>query len=586
MKREAAKLIIGSLIGRLISEGTAFQLPGGRLSKDEVTALKCFVDDSPAKTISENFEDKGNQTQSISINRNAFDEKGPPEEEIRMCLDFGTAMSKAWAVRGNVDDTIPLVLGRVAGRGDTLVVPSSIFISQSGQIYFGDAAERQHRQENDTDRKCFDNIKHLLNDAEVGQELDDVSLSPEIDPTESGLSKGYLLVLYLSWLTDIALKSLENKVDDADISGRLRYVRRRFAIPCFENAQDETVGGIERAKWATSIMQRALLRAQIVADTLNNDWDELTTGIAYSVLVQCRKIETQKLLHLLADKAPVREPVSAGASRFNDVLGGGIENISNDNIRSLLLVVDAGAGTTDFALFYVTEDEYVGARYTLVAPSVKMCRIAGNAIDDILWSLVLEACGINPETGFPRSERHFEIVKKDLNSEIRNIKRDLFQNAKVEINLNPNVFGVLHLDKLKENDRYKTYGNKLREIRDDIIQSVFGQFVDVLRPRYQLTPCKIYVLLTGGSSSLPIISALADGFYMIDTVAFNFSRIPESLPNWVNRLPRETADLLANWYPQCAVAIGGAVPELPEENKDLSEIILPAPPRPTASTNY
>ena len=467
-----------------------------------------------------------------------------------------------------------------------MVVPSSIFISQFGRIYFGDAAERQHRQENDTERKCFDNIKQLLSDAEVGPELDDVSLSTEIDPTKSGLSKGDLLVLYLAWLTDLALKSLEDTVNKKVVPNNLRYVRRRFAIPCFENAQDEAVGGIERAKWATSIMQRALLSAQIVADTLTNDWDELNTENAHSVLVQCRKIETQRLSHLLADKAPVREPVSAGASRFNDVIERNVENISNDNIRSQLLVVDAGAGTTDFALFHVTEDEFAGARYTLIRPSVKMCRIAGNAIDDILWSLVLEACNIEPQTGYPRSERDFEIVKKDLNSQIRNIKHNLFQDGKAVIELQPNVSGTLHLDKLKENDRYKTYGEKLREIRNDIIQSVFGQFVDILRPSYLLTPYNIHVLLTGGSSTLPIVSVLAEGFYKIDTVAFKFSQVPESLPKWVNRLPRETADLLAVWYPQCAVAIGGAVPELPEENDDLREIILPAPPRPIVSTTY
>ena len=98
MKREEAKAIVRSLVGRLKQDGAAFQLPGGRLSKDEVIALKCFRDDFPVHTNSESFEDNGMLTQSVSINRNAFDAIGPPEEDIRLCLDFGTAMSKAWAV--------------------------------------------------------------------------------------------------------------------------------------------------------------------------------------------------------------------------------------------------------------------------------------------------------------------------------------------------------------------------------------------------------------------------------------------------------------------------------------------------------
>ena len=577
MKREQAKILVKSLVGRLEPDGAAFKLPGGILSKDEVTALKWFGDVSPAKTTSESFEDKGVQTQLVSINRNAFDAVGPPEDEIRLCLDFGTAMSKAWAGRHEDDDTIPLVLGQIAGTGDTLVLPSSIYISQSGRIYFGASAETQHRQEIETGRQRFDNLKQMLSESDLGQELDDVPLSLEIDPTQSGLSKGDLLVLYLAWLTDLALKSLENTVDGVTVSGSLRYVRRRFAIPCFEHAQDETVGGDERAEWATSVMERALLRAQIVADSLTDSWADLTVEYTHSLMVECRSVdkERERLLYLLAERAPVREPVAAGASRFNDMVGEEIENISNELVRRMLLVVDAGAGTTDFAFFQTFQKHLEEIGYALISPSVKMCRVAGNAVDSIIRPMVLEACNIDPQSGHPRSEEEFSITKISLNSLIRDIKHDLFEKGEVKIELRPNVSGTLKLTDVLASNGYKELGKQLCQIRNDVIRSVFSsEHLEFLRQRLGPTPCPIHVLLTGGSSTLPIVRDLAVGNFGIDGVSFCFSPVIE-LPDWINRLPRQTAALLTDWYPQCAVAIGGTVSELPEEKSDQDNVILP-----------
>ena len=580
MKREEAKAIVRSLVGRLIPDGTAFQLPGGRLSKDEVTALKCFVDDSPANTNSEIFEDKGMQTQSVDINRNAFDAVGPPEEEIRLCLDFGTAMSKAWAGRREDEDTIPLVLGQIAGTGNTLVVPSSIYISQSGRIYFGVSAETQHRQEIETGRQRFDNLKQMLSEANVGHELDDVPLSPEIDPTESGLSKGDILVLYLAWLTDLALNSLENTVDGAAISGSLRYVRRRYAIPCFEHAQDETIQRDERAKWARSVMERALLRAQIVADSLTDHWADLTVKKVYPLLTECRNIDTKSCQHLLAENAPIREPVAAGASRFNEMIGG---DIDDEVIRRKLLVVDAGAGTTDFALFQVfqNKDDDAEIRYALISSSVRMCRVAGNDIDSIIGPMALSACNIDLQS---RREEESNIINISLNSQIRDIKHDLFEKKEAKIELRPNESGILNINSVLQDEKYKERGKTLCKVRDEIISSVFSGQLDALR-QLGSNPYTIYVLLTGGSASLPIIRNLAEDEIVIQGVAFCFSEVKE-FPKWIDRLPRDIANDIMNCYPQCAVAIGGSAQKPAQEISDLEEMIVPAPPGPRYLEKY
>ena len=583
MKSNEAKAVVRSLVGRLIHQDGAYRLPEGILSEEDVAALQSLA--GIEATSADTKSSKAKQP-SIPIDRSAFDTKGPSEEEIRLCLDFGTAMSKAWATRRTEDETVPLVLGRVAGTGDTLAVPSSIFISQTGRIYFGVDAEIQHRQEIDSGRRRFDNLKRMLSEAEVGQELDDVTLSSDIDPTASGLSKGDLLVLYLAWLTDLALKALKNDLGDrqsADGDGaELRYLCRRFAIPCFEHAQDETVGGAKRAEWAKRIMERALLRAQVVADTLTDKWVELSVDGARLLLSEVRGIDTAKLTHLLAETAPVREPIAAGASRFDEKIAeaGTATSAGASHVRRALLVIDAGAGTTDFALFQVFWDsDREKIRYALIAPAVRMCRVAGNAVDEVLRPIILTACGVDPKSGHPRSDEDFGIIKLDLSARIRDIKQDLFTNDLAEIELRPNASGLLRLDAILKNSEYERLGKELRLARDILIESAFGKdpaFLEELgaKTRRLGRSLPIHVLLTGGSSVLPIVQKLAEGELTIGGVPFGFLQVTER-PSWIESLPREEADLVAAAYPQCAVAIGGSARELPEELPDLSSLVMP-----------
>ena len=578
MEISEAKILIENLIGRLEPHGDRYKLPDGIISNSEVGALRALAWDrdvaSPPATES-GREYMGGSEQYLDCA--AFEGYGPPEEELRICLDFGTAMSKAWASRHHDDDSIPLMLRQSSRRSD-LAVPSVIFISNGGRIYFGSEAETQHRQ--DIGRPCFDNIKRILTDAEIGQELDDVALPEGVDPTASGLAKGDLLVLYLAWLTDLAVSALcehEQRLGEGNAE-RLRYVRRRFAIPCFESAEDESRGS-ERAEWAQGVLERSLLRAQVVADTLSGGWNGLTTKRAYSVLVKCRdEVSVEDLSHLLAKAAPVREPVAAGASRFNEKIEE-TDDLENKLIRRALLVIDAGAGTTDFALFQVFQRSS-NVRYALIGPSIRMCAVAGNAVDEILISIVLEKCGINPESGHPRSPDDFAFAKSNLRSEIRDIKRDLFQQDHRQIALRPNVSGTIHVRSVLENEQYIQRSRELVQIRDEMIKSMFGK---VEWPRRDEIP--VYVLLTGGSSTLPLMRDLSKGSVLVSGVKLVFRSV-DSIPEWVDSLPRESSELLGEVFPQCAVAIGGSARELPREVQDLDQLVTPAPSGPRVLERY
>jgi hypothetical protein len=197
----------------------------------------------------------------IELDLSAYDRAGPDPDEIRLCLDFGTAMSKAWATGNGPVETLPLLIGKAAG-GEGLTVPSSIYISYNGQLYLGQDAERQHRAEVRSARPRFDNLKRMLSEAEVGTHLSALPLRDGIDPTRSGLTGGDLLILYFAWLTELSEEALAAALDATEGQfsigkSDVRGVARRFAIPCFESSDGRQ--GQARSKWAREVMVDALL---------------------------------------------------------------------------------------------------------------------------------------------------------------------------------------------------------------------------------------------------------------------------------------------------------------------------------------
>src|SRR5665213_742340 len=96
MEAEIARLLIANLLERLSREENHFHLPGGRLSESEIIALKTLAG------VSFSIEDTALPPSSAksaapTLDLSALSRSELPEEDIRLCLDFGTAMSKAWA---------------------------------------------------------------------------------------------------------------------------------------------------------------------------------------------------------------------------------------------------------------------------------------------------------------------------------------------------------------------------------------------------------------------------------------------------------------------------------------------------------
>jgi hypothetical protein len=70
----------------------------------------------------------------IELDLSAFDRIGPNADRIRLCLDFGTAMSKAWATGRGSAETLPLLIGKAAG-GEALYHPQFISATAEGSTW-------------------------------------------------------------------------------------------------------------------------------------------------------------------------------------------------------------------------------------------------------------------------------------------------------------------------------------------------------------------------------------------------------------------------------------------------------------------
>jgi len=328
-------------------------------------------------------------------------------------------------------------------------------------------------------------------------------------------------------------------------------------------------------------MADILLRSQVLADTLTGHWGHLSTRLLRNLMDELHEVDVKSLRGLLAERPDIREPVAAGASRFDSEISSA-SNYPRGLRRRLLLVVDAGAGTTDFAMFQVINrnDGYDGPLYALLRRSVRMSRIAGNQIDEILRPLILQQCGIDPRSGAPRSTDDFDHIRRDLDSQIRDIKQRLFVAGSVHVVLNPNADGRLDHATLEGDEAFQRCYQDLSKIRDGIVEALFSKpHLDDIRAANLSTgqPYPIAVLLTGGSAVLPFIQNLANGDLDLSGARFRFTLV-DRMPDWIDRLPRETAERVGAIYPQSAVAIGGSASELPVEIEDMENPITPPAP--------
>ena len=500
------------------------------------------------------------------------------QPEYVLCVDFGTAMSKAFACRTDGESTIDelelddldlleLPLGAedrgagaadAAGYGDddsVYAVVSSVWIDDGGLTFAGSAAlnrGRLHEGAGAT-RERLDSIKQQISQISTAYSPESPSfaperrpLSPKVNPTSVDLTYEDAITFYLSYLTDLAVTKLEERIGS-------RYVKRRFTLPWWKDERQR--------RWGAAFMARALARAQIVADTFRGRWKD---GIPASEVKAVLKLaaEHDDRLTWLLDRSDGEQ---VGGGRVDETAlasaGGGLEALAaagsrvwtDKSARELMLVVDVGAGTTDLSLFLVVQR---GRKRTAfpVAPGGTAIRQAGDSLDSRLLEQLLNRAHVGEDDALRERMRAGLRLKG-----VRRMKEELFRTDVVRATLENDEPVELTLKEFLASDAAIAFRDAICREIEKLLGKVDKSFCSVVEGRH------LTLVLTGGGCNLPMIRGLKDRRWSIGGTRVR-CRLAKDVPDFVTE--RFSAEFAAE-YPRLAVAMGGALPWRLDERRML-----------------
>ncbi|MDB4806908.1 hypothetical protein OAG89_02880 [Pseudomonadales bacterium] len=453
-------------------------------------------------------------TPSIEIDTSVLD-LSEPAHDRRLCFDFGTAMSKVALVKDataerNYEDIKVLHLGTPGDQEEvsqTMLV-SSVFIDGEGLLWFGQmAVKRSHLEQN---RKRLDNIKHYLSVEGDGLNSQVTSI---FNPTDIDITYGDMVLAYLMFLTWTVNHCLEEE-------GEPRNLSRRFAMPCF---------GGRKSRDTAQLLGDMLGEAQMLADTF---FQTLQDGIPLAAFVDA-VTQLRKTRHSYSFiKEAITEPLGVAGAIMS----------WKKRVDSLIMVVDVGAGTSDFSLYRMHFNEETGKSTALeVENSAEGITEAGNHLDGLLRGLILKTAGVNSD------DDHWINILGDLELDLRDYKERLFLDGEVSVTLFNDQRVTITLDEFLGLDQVVKFGDSLKVCRDRILNRVDPSFIQGA-PHGALG-----LALTGGGALLPMVKALAEGTAQVNDKELKLVQTKE-FPQW---LQDDYPDLEAD-YPRIAVSLGGA----------------------------
>ncbi len=442
----------------------------------------------------------------------------------RVCLDFGTAMSKATYVLNDVEmeDIQVLKLG-VPGDQEQIdenMLVSSVFIDTDGLLWFGQKAVEHSQTAAEGDHARMDNIKRALSEGNLAEALD-----AKFNPTELRLTYEDIVLAYLAFFTWTINYALLN---DKEVANVTRNFRRRFAMPCFPRAN---------ARIVEAKLKVLLGEAQLLSDTFG---DSIHEGLPIDhFMAALRQLRAEKRIYPFIE-GTVTEPLGVAGSLLS----------WRSEHDSLALVVDIGAGTSDFSLYrlHVTENEDGSFRSVAgeVNGTARGITEAGNHLDKLLKGYILRKAGISS------SHPKFNNISYRLESNIRENKETLFNSHSVLVVLDVASGETVEIsrEEFMALDEVRAFEQSLRATLVEIMEDADPAWIEWVRtnPSRYLT-----IVLTGGGATLPMARRLAEG-----TVTAHGMTIPvaaaKPFPAW---LERDYADL-EEVYPRIAVSLGGA----------------------------
>lgn len=500
-------------------------------------------------------EDPDPPEPDLELNKEALNYEESPAPQWTLCLDFGTAKSKAFAATDAEEDPelLPLPIGKADNDMDGSVheVSSSIWIDDDGLLFMGSEAVKRGINygidHEDSTRRRLDSVKQEISQLHLESDHTQLKqkLLKEVDPT-STLTFSDAIIIYLAYLTDLSTTELEHapRVDT-------RYVRRRFTLPWWNN---------EQRRWAGEFLSKGLMRAQLLADTFHGKWRSGIHVHQIKRMLHEAAKHDEKLAWMVLKEPPggVLEALAAASAR-----------IWNDRIaRNMMLVVDVGAGTTDISLFWVvrrtvrtrqrvqsSKDLEPLHRAWLIQPCGSAIKQAGDTLDSLLVAELMRRADLGADVALQRRVRD-GLYRKS----VRRLKERLFNAGEIS-----EVLVSDHDVKLTKQEFMNLEG--VKRFEQTICNEIRKLLVGIHESWNQVTKYGITLVLTGGGSSLPMIRNLADKRWKIGNRAIGCQLAADVPDGFAETLSSE----FIQEYPRLGVAMGGALNMLLDERHILVE---------------
>ena len=211
MNREFAHSLLTGL-----AERASLDRKGTFLSEIELEAIQFIVGVKAPQMAAVVESLEANTDSEMTSDKEVFEVKwtpaSAPDHETRICIDFGTSFSKAFACKGDdplkTPELIDITLSQNAQGSEKYLLPSELLI-HDGKIHFGRSARRLFEELAAEQDMLIDNPKQFMTLTKDVSNLFKRVLSDKKDPT--GLfSERDALVLYLSHLIRMVDASLQN----------------------------------------------------------------------------------------------------------------------------------------------------------------------------------------------------------------------------------------------------------------------------------------------------------------------------------------------------------------------------------------
>ena len=496
----------------------------------------------PTETAEPPEEDATETTSpAVELNLDALRPDVSPPPEWVLCLDFGTAKSKAFAATDDEEDPElePLAIGEDDDDldGSVYEVSSCVWIDDDGRLFVGSEAVKRGMNYGGEFRRPLDSLKQQISQVDPVDGSAELQgrLPKDVDPT-STLTYADAITIYLAYLTDLATTAVARRVET-------RYVRRRFTVPCWQSTQ---------RGWAAALLGKSLLRAQLLADTFRDRWREGIPVEQVAHAVQAAAAHDGELTRLAATAS---DDVTYWSRGSLEALGAASARVWRDRFaRDLMLVVDVGAGTTDLSLFWVVQDGESHRAFPIVNGNSGV-RQAGDTLDRLLVEALLRKAGLGvDETG--------ERARRGLRRKgVRQMKERLFQVGSLTETLVNDEEVTLSREEFIQSDGVRSFEGRIADTIKKLLESVHESWQRAAAEK------GITLVLTGGGCDLPMITALKDRRWRLRerTVPCRVApRVPTSVED------RFDAPFI-QVYPRLAVAMGGALKMRLDERNALRE---------------